>query len=135
MNQQNQQRGPILIVYTNDIFDLDEDRFVQALVLSHTFPLLTNDVADQAEEVLLQFYDVPAYDYLSPEDLQGIRMADMVGPHNVLAREEFVNVLDTVRPRVCLLVGNRVARAVNHNPYDGPTDSWRRCNWWQKIVK
>ncbi|EPB84353.1 hypothetical protein HMPREF1544_08872 [Mucor circinelloides 1006PhL] len=118
MNQEEQQlhlvQGPVLIVYYNDIFDQDENSFVQALLLTRTFPLLNEYNANNARRILLEEYHISStYDYLFPPDVQVLRVTDLVRQHNIIVvRGEFYTILNVVRPDVCLVVGSCLARSI-----------------------
>ncbi|KAG1087125.1 hypothetical protein G6F42_020725 [Rhizopus arrhizus] len=94
-------QGPILIVYSNDIFLKQENQFIQALILTNIFPLLNRNNAADDRQIFLDKYNVSSYDYMSPAEVQGLREQDLIRGLNRTACQAFMDVLDVIRRNVC----------------------------------
>ncbi|KAL7322419.1 hypothetical protein PS15p_212039 [Mucor circinelloides] len=58
----------------------------------------------------LDEYNVSSYDYMSPAEVQGLRVQGLIRGLNRTTRQAFMDALDIIRPDVCLVIGNRFAQ-------------------------
>lgn len=94
-------QGPILIVYSNDISLKQENQFIQALILTNIFPLLNRNNAADDRQIFLDKYNVSSNDYMSPAEVQGLRVQDLIRGLNGTACQAFMDVLDVISRNVC----------------------------------
>ncbi|KAL9545525.1 hypothetical protein PS6_008186 [Mucor atramentarius] len=95
-------QGPILIVYSNDIsWSIDLDQHIPFAQQKHC----SRCSADSLDE-----YNVSSYDYMSPAEVQGLRVQGLIRGLNRTTRQAFMDALDIIRPDVCLVIGNRFAQ-------------------------
>ncbi|CAO0793324.1 unnamed protein product [Mucor circinelloides] len=75
--------------------------FQTALILTNIFPLLNRNNAADDRQIFLDKYNVSSYDYMSPAEVQGLRVQDLIRGLNRTACQAFMDVLDVIRRNVC----------------------------------